>query len=103
MWWRKENDLGSDKIADRRALEQELWQAHRDWELAQIRLNYAIETDEIDYAVYMIEAAEKRYNMLLRKMKLAYAERMETLQASSSAKEAKPDTWKEESSWSKDG
>lgn len=46
-------------------------QAHTDWVCAQQRLNYAVDKDQIDYAVYSLEAAEKRYSMLLKQAKAA--------------------------------
>jgi hypothetical protein len=71
MWWnwrRKRAELM--QASEDELLEQELWKAHKEWQLAQVRLNYAMEEDEIDYAVFMLEATEKRYDMLLKKVKL---------------------------------
>lgn len=71
MWWswrRKQAELMH--ASEDELLEQELWKAHKDWQLAQVRLNYAMEEDEIDYAVFMLEATEKRYDMLLKKVKV---------------------------------
>ncbi|WP_199617207.1 DUF2508 family protein [Paenibacillus alkalitolerans] len=47
----------------------EVRQAHMEWLCAQQRLDYALDWDQIDYAVYALEAAEKRYSMLLRQAK----------------------------------
>jgi hypothetical protein len=49
-----------------RILAHEVWDAHQDWKVAELKLNEAIEPDQIDYAIYIVEAAEKRFNMLLR-------------------------------------
>ncbi|WP_274366299.1 DUF2508 family protein [Paenibacillus thermotolerans] len=46
-------------------------QAHTDWACAQQRLNFALDKDQIDYAIYTLEAAEKRYSMLLKQAKMA--------------------------------
>jgi hypothetical protein len=46
-------------------------QAQLEWVCAHERLNYAMENDQIDYAVYAMEAAEKRYTMLLKQAKAA--------------------------------
>lgn len=46
-------------------------QAHLDWVCAQQRFDNALDKDQIDYAVYSLEAAEKRYGMLLKQAKAA--------------------------------
>lgn len=53
--------------ADR--LVEEIEAAHREWVEAYRHFEYAMGKDQVDYAVYAIEAAEKRYEMLLRKAK----------------------------------
>jgi|GEM_PF-2862565 len=47
----------------------ELREAHIEWKCAQQRLDYVRDVDEIDYAIFALEAAEKRYSMLLRQAK----------------------------------
>jgi len=49
---------------------EELRSAHREWACARQRLNYALLEDEIDFAIYALESAEKRYGMLLKQAKL---------------------------------
>ncbi|KIL38598.1 hypothetical protein SD70_25205 [Gordoniibacillus kamchatkensis] len=62
-------------IDEERLRKYELWQeirkAHAEWRLAQDRLDYVVENDQIDYAIYALEAAEKRYEMLLKAAKRA--------------------------------
>lgn len=53
----------------RRLLLQELEEAKTNWQIAMKKLDYAVEQDQIDYAIYALEAAEKRYEMLLRHAK----------------------------------
>lgn len=48
---------------------REIWQAHRDWKIAGHKFQQALDPDQIDYAIYIMEAAEKRYEMLLRQAK----------------------------------
>ena len=58
------------------ALIREIHDAHQDWVNAQRHFEYAVGQDQIDYAIFAIEAAEKRYEMLLRqakKMPVAWA------------------------------
>jgi len=47
-------------------LSLEIWQAHRDLKIAELKLNEALDPDQIDYAIFITEAAEKRLNMLIR-------------------------------------
>lgn len=74
-WWkrwtgplqRKPVEEARTEISDE--LVAEIWKAHQDWVVARQKLDYAKSHDQIDYAVYIIEAAEKRYDMLLRQAK----------------------------------
>jgi len=50
-------------------LYREICQAHREWEISQEKLHYVKEAEQIDYVIYLQEAAEKRYVMLLRQAK----------------------------------
>ncbi|MBD2845608.1 DUF2508 family protein [Paenibacillus sp. IB182496] len=47
----------------------ELEEARRDWKNAHRHFEHAVGKDQIDYAIFAIEAAEKRYEMLLRRAK----------------------------------
>ena len=51
-------------------LMEELQSAHREWACARHRLNFALDADEIDYAIYALETAEKRYGMLIKQAKM---------------------------------
>jgi len=99
---------GGESSAEDELLERDLWQAHKEWKLAQRRLDEALGPDEVDYAVLMLEAAEKRYGMLLRKAKERGLERPEWRpRPGRSAREARgapPMHGKrEEAGWSGDG
>lgn len=50
----------------RERLRKEIKEAHRDWENANRFFEYALGQDQVDYAIYAIITAEKRYEMLLR-------------------------------------
>jgi hypothetical protein len=54
---------------DRQLLLREIREAHLNWSLAHHHLNEVVEKDEIDYAIFALEAAEKRYSMLLKQAK----------------------------------
>ncbi|UJF33647.1 DUF2508 family protein [Paenibacillus hexagrammi] len=65
---------------DKQELVQEIRKAHRSWQAAQAHFEFALEKDQVDYAIYALEAAEKRYEMLLKQakqqqLKLSEAER----------------------------
>ncbi|MCS7464542.1 YaaL family protein [Paenibacillus doosanensis] len=47
----------------------EIDKAHKEWVTAQHRLDYVLEKEQIDYAVYALEAAEKRFEMLIKQAK----------------------------------
>ncbi|MNE72182.1 hypothetical protein D3C80_1681010 [compost metagenome] len=50
-------------------LGKEIKEALNEWENANRYFNYAVGKDQIDYAIYAIISAEKRYEMLIRKAK----------------------------------
>ncbi|MDQ8737582.1 DUF2508 family protein [Paenibacillus sp. LHD-38] len=50
-------------------IRMEIADAHRDWENANRFFNTAVGKDQIDYAIYYLITAEKRYEMLLRMAK----------------------------------
>jgi len=55
--------------AELNELQEELRLSKRDWDNAIRHFDYALGKDQIDYAIFAIGAAEKRYEMLLRKAK----------------------------------
>lgn len=65
-WGRKKED---PLLKDKQILLEEIRVAVVEWQHAQQRLDYMVEKDQIDYAIYALEAAEKRYEMLLRSAK----------------------------------
>ncbi|WP_088833531.1 DUF2508 family protein [Paenibacillus tyrfis] len=54
---------------DRLLLVEEIRIAHMEWEVAQRRFDYVVEKEQIDYAIFALEAAEKRFEMLLKQAK----------------------------------
>ncbi|GGD95535.1 DUF2508 family protein [Paenibacillus nasutitermitis] len=61
----KENKLKQEMLE----IYDEILVAKRDWDNALRHFEYALGKDQTDYAIFAIEAAEKRYEMLLRKAK----------------------------------
>lgn len=82
-WWpiqagSKQPDLSPPNSEDV-ALYREIKEAEHNWRVAEQRMNEAVDKDQIDYAIYSLEAAEKRYEMLIRqakqqKLKIGYEE-----------------------------
>ncbi|MEB3101848.1 DUF2508 family protein [Ferviditalea candida] len=62
---KERNQIPNEKVK----LIEEINKARMEWSVAQERLNYVLEEDQIDYVIFMLEAAEKRYGMLLRSAK----------------------------------
>ncbi|NBI30604.1 DUF2508 family protein [Chengkuizengella marina] len=54
---------------DELLINEEVEKAKNDWIAAGEKFNYAVDKDEIDFAIFSWEAAEKRYEMLLRQAK----------------------------------
>ncbi|WP_244209245.1 DUF2508 family protein [Paenibacillus ferrarius] len=58
-----------EQIKDKQMLIQEIRDAHQTWVAAQAHFEFALDKDQIDYAIYAMEAAEKRFEMLIRQAK----------------------------------
>ncbi|HZG83295.1 DUF2508 family protein [Paenibacillus sp.] len=56
-------------LEEQEHLLQDIRTAHREWECARHRLDQALGDDEVDYAIFALETAEKRYGMLLKQAK----------------------------------
>ncbi|MBP1994980.1 DUF2508 family protein [Paenibacillus eucommiae] len=68
-WGLSARQQAEDAARERELLLLEIQKALKTWVHAQAQFEYALDKDEIDYAIYSLEAAEKRYEMLLRKAK----------------------------------
>jgi hypothetical protein len=47
----------------------EVLKAHKEWERAHLAFQSALGTDEVDVAIYTLEAAERRYQIQLKAAK----------------------------------
>ncbi|WP_211749627.1 DUF2508 family protein [Paenibacillus sp. Marseille-Q4541] len=52
-----------------REIFEDIRKSHEEWKLAHCMFEEAIEQDQIDYAIFTLEAAERRYQMHLRRAK----------------------------------
>ncbi|MGG0825074.1 DUF2508 family protein [Paenibacillus turicensis] len=57
---------------ERQRLYDEVMEARMEWELAHQAFQNAKELEEVDIAIYTLEAAERRYQMRLRAVKAVY-------------------------------
>lgn len=75
MWWNKNSKSNQEKVMT--ADEQEkMWSVFMDvrksqmeWERAHMMFQEAMGQDQIDYAIYMLEAAERKYQINLKQAK----------------------------------
>ncbi len=54
-------------VNEEKELLEQVKLAHRDWEIALNNFNYCLDNDFIDYSIYNIEAAEKKYVYLVKR------------------------------------
>lgn len=57
------------EASERKQLVEDVRRAEREWALAQWHFDNALDDDRIDYAIYSLEAAEKKLDMLLKQAK----------------------------------
>lgn len=75
MWWNRAAKTNREQMIT--AEEQErMWSVFMDvrksqmeWERAYLMFQEAMGQDQIDYAIYMLEAAERKYQMNLKQAK----------------------------------
>jgi Protein of unknown function (DUF2508). len=76
-WTRRGTTESFDRFDRDAELIREIEEAKKAWWIAQHRFHHVTDPDQIDYAVYAWEAAEKRYEMLLRTAKRAGVSRLD--------------------------
>lgn len=69
LYSKEQRRLEDPDFRDKLGMMMEIRRAHGDWMAAHLKLDWVLEKDQIDYAIYALEAAEKRYEMLLRQAK----------------------------------
>ncbi|MFP4978874.1 hypothetical protein ACE6ED_25945 [Paenibacillus sp. CN-4] len=72
-WWKRTKKNGHQQIG----AEEEHWSvyldvrsAHSEWERAYLMFDEAVGQDQIDYAIYILEAAERKYQIHLKRAKM---------------------------------
>jgi hypothetical protein len=69
LYSKEQRRLEDPVFRDKLGMMLEVRRAHADWVAAHLKLDWVLEKDQIDYAIYALEAAEKRYEMLIRQAK----------------------------------
>lgn len=69
FWTGKNKKQMNDEMKDKMELLQEIKRAHREWVVARKHFDFVVDKEQIDYAIFALEAAEKRYEMLIRQAK----------------------------------
>lgn len=65
----REKTIKEELKRDKILLIQEIRAAHQNWVAAQAHFEFAVDKDQIDYTIYAMEAAEKRFEMLIKQAK----------------------------------
>jgi hypothetical protein len=65
----KKRELAAVESVERNRLIEDVRKAEQEWSLAEWRFHHALGEDHVDYAIYCLEAAEKKLDMLLRNAK----------------------------------
>ncbi|RED54991.1 DUF2508 family protein [Cohnella lupini] len=69
MQRKSKSGLASVHTIERQRLIADIRKAEQEWNLAEWRFHHALGEDHVDYAIYCLEAAEKKLGMLLRQAK----------------------------------
>jgi hypothetical protein len=69
LYSKTHKQLQEPEFQDKLGMHLEVRKAHMEWQAAHKNLDWAVGRDQIDYAIFALEAAEKRYEMLLRQAK----------------------------------
>ncbi|WP_068698815.1 DUF2508 family protein [Paenibacillus yonginensis] len=57
------------ELEERERVYHEVLKAHKEWERAHLAFQAAVGKDEVDVAIYTLEAAERRYQIQLKEAK----------------------------------
>ncbi|MDP4099215.1 YaaL family protein [Paenibacillus sp. P96] len=78
VWtWNKRKLGGPDSIEYQTELFADVCAAHADWVRAQRMFQEAVGEDQIDYAIFVLEAAERKYQIQLKKAKQSKLHRLQ--------------------------
>jgi hypothetical protein len=69
MLHNQKRELATVESIERHKLMNDVRKAEQDWNVAQWRFHNALGDDHVDYAIFGLEAAEKKLDMLLKQAK----------------------------------
>lgn len=65
---RRSERLAAERLkSEKERLIEEVRAAEAEWRLAHIQFDAALGADQVDYAIYLLEAAEQKLDMTLRR------------------------------------
>jgi len=70
-------EQASAQSVERQNLIADIRRAEQERKVAEWRFHHALGDDHVDYAIFSLEAAEKKLGMLLRQAKLQWGDRPE--------------------------
>ena len=65
----KNGNLLNESVEIHKEIFEDIKKSHEEWKAAHCMFEEAVEQDQIDYAIFILEAAERRYQMHLRRAK----------------------------------
>ena len=66
VWGSTDMELGNEDTVSGRSIFEDIEDARKDWTYAQNYFQNVTDPALVDHAIYLLEAAEARYNYLLR-------------------------------------
>lgn len=67
--WRRQAAGSRDELEESWDVFTEVRKAHMEWQRAHLMFDEAVGQDQIDYAIYILEAAERKYQIHLKHAK----------------------------------
>ncbi|MDG0809395.1 DUF2508 family protein [Cohnella rhizosphaerae] len=67
---RRERIAAQQRMSEREKLVDEVRLAEAEWRQACVRFDDALGADQVDYAIYLLEAAEQKLDMTLRRARM---------------------------------
>jgi len=86
MEWLRKRRLSKARPFENETLIADIRRAEQEWKNAEWRFQHALGDDHVDYAIYCLEAAEKKLGMLLKQAKGSFGESAEFIKEVREAK-----------------
>jgi len=86
MEWLRKRRSSAARPIENETLIADIRRAEQEWKIAECRFQHALGDDHVDYAIYCLEAAEKKLGMLLKQAKGRFGESAEFIKEVREAK-----------------